>query len=43
VQITRAALQKPDPMAMRGFARRFRAVKATSEWLRELREAESDH
>jgi bifunctional DNA-binding transcriptional regulator/antitoxin component of YhaV-PrlF toxin-antitoxin module len=40
VQISRGPVQQPDPMAMRGFARRFRAVKTTSEWLRELREAE---
>lgn len=43
VHITRAPLQKPDPVRVRGFARRFRAVKPTSEWLRELREGESDH
>jgi hypothetical protein len=27
---------------MRGFARRFRAVKTTREWLRELRQGEDD-
>lgn len=42
VQISRKPVQQPDPMAMRGFARRFRAVRTTSEWLSELREAELD-
>jgi bifunctional DNA-binding transcriptional regulator/antitoxin component of YhaV-PrlF toxin-antitoxin module len=42
VQISRRPVQQPDPMAMRGFARRFRAVKPTGAWLRELREAEVD-
>jgi hypothetical protein len=27
---------------MRGFARRFRTVKTTGEWLRELREGEDE-
>jgi hypothetical protein len=27
-------------MAMRGFARRFRAVRNTDDWMRELREGE---
>jgi bifunctional DNA-binding transcriptional regulator/antitoxin component of YhaV-PrlF toxin-antitoxin module len=40
VHISRKPLQAPDPAAMRGFARRFRAVKTTREWLRELREGE---
>jgi bifunctional DNA-binding transcriptional regulator/antitoxin component of YhaV-PrlF toxin-antitoxin module len=42
VQISRKPIQAPDPAAMRGFARRFRAVKTTQEWLRELREGEAD-
>ena len=29
-------------MAMRGFAKQFRAVRTTEDWLRELREGESD-
>lgn len=40
VQISRKPLQAADPVAMRGFARRFRAVKTTGEWMRELREGE---
>ena len=42
VQISRKPIQAPDPAAMRGFARRFRAVKTTEEWLRELREGEAE-
>jgi bifunctional DNA-binding transcriptional regulator/antitoxin component of YhaV-PrlF toxin-antitoxin module len=37
VRISRKPLQRPDPAGMRGFARRFRAVRATSDWLAELR------
>jgi bifunctional DNA-binding transcriptional regulator/antitoxin component of YhaV-PrlF toxin-antitoxin module len=40
VHISRKPIQAPDPAAMRGFARRFRAVRTTREWLRELREGE---
>ena len=29
-------------MAMRGFAKRFRATRPTEDWLRELREGEGD-
>lgn len=29
-------------MAMRGFARRFRSVRSTADWLKELREGEAD-
>jgi bifunctional DNA-binding transcriptional regulator/antitoxin component of YhaV-PrlF toxin-antitoxin module len=42
VQISRKPRERPDPVAMLGFARRFRALKPTSEWLRELREGEAD-
>jgi bifunctional DNA-binding transcriptional regulator/antitoxin component of YhaV-PrlF toxin-antitoxin module len=42
VHISRKSLQAPDPAAMRGFARRFRAVRTTHEWLRDLREGEVD-
>jgi bifunctional DNA-binding transcriptional regulator/antitoxin component of YhaV-PrlF toxin-antitoxin module len=42
VQISRKPTQAPDPAAMRGFARRFRALRTTQEWLRELREGEGD-
>lgn len=40
VHIERRPTAKPDPMAMLGYARRFRAVRRTSEWMRELREGE---
>jgi bifunctional DNA-binding transcriptional regulator/antitoxin component of YhaV-PrlF toxin-antitoxin module len=42
IQISRKPHQAPDPAAMRGFARRFRAVRTTREWLRELKEGERD-
>jgi hypothetical protein len=42
VHISRKPLQRPDPVRIRGFARRFRAVKTTSDWLAELREAGDD-
>jgi len=29
-------------MTMRGYARQFRAIRATGEWMRELREGEAD-
>jgi bifunctional DNA-binding transcriptional regulator/antitoxin component of YhaV-PrlF toxin-antitoxin module len=37
VHISRKPLQAPNPAVMRGFARRFRAVRTTREWMRELR------
>jgi bifunctional DNA-binding transcriptional regulator/antitoxin component of YhaV-PrlF toxin-antitoxin module len=40
VHIRRKAPEKPEPMAMRGFARRFRAVRSTADWMRELREGD---
>jgi hypothetical protein len=42
VHISRKPSKPPDPAAMRGFARRFRVVKTTQDWLRELREGEAD-
>jgi bifunctional DNA-binding transcriptional regulator/antitoxin component of YhaV-PrlF toxin-antitoxin module len=42
VHISRKPIQAPDPAAMRGFARRFRAVRTTQEWMRDLREGEAD-
>ena len=32
--------EPPGPMAMLGFARRFRAPRPTAEWMAELREGE---
>ena len=40
VRIKRAPVVDPQPKLMRGFAKRFRAVKTTAEWMRELREGE---
>jgi bifunctional DNA-binding transcriptional regulator/antitoxin component of YhaV-PrlF toxin-antitoxin module len=40
VHIVRAADRRPDPKAMLGFARRFRATRTTEEWMRELRSGE---
>ena len=40
VRIVRAPKTRPDPRAMLGFARRFRATRRTEEWMRELREGE---
>lgn len=42
VRIRRKPPKAPDPMAMRAFARRFRALKSTAEWMRELREGEHE-
>jgi bifunctional DNA-binding transcriptional regulator/antitoxin component of YhaV-PrlF toxin-antitoxin module len=41
VTIRRKQKDRPDPMAMLGFARRFRASRRTTDWMRELREGES--
>lgn len=41
VRIDRKPKQKPDPLAMLGYARRFRAVRRTADWMRELREGET--
>lgn len=40
VRIERKPNQKPNPVAMLGYARRFRAVRRTSDWIRELRGGE---
>jgi AbrB family looped-hinge helix DNA binding protein len=40
VIVVRPARARPDPRAMRGFARRFRATRRTADWMRELRAAE---
>lgn len=40
VRIERRPEQKPDPVAMLGFAGRFRAPRRTSDWMRELRAGE---
>lgn len=40
VRIRRAPSASPNPSAMRGFARRFRAVRTTKSWMDELREGE---
>jgi bifunctional DNA-binding transcriptional regulator/antitoxin component of YhaV-PrlF toxin-antitoxin module len=40
VRIERKPSRLPDPLAMLGYARRFRATRPTVEWMRELREGE---
>ena len=40
VYIRRRRPERPDPVAMLGFARRFRAVRRTADWMRELREGD---
>lgn len=40
VTVIRQPANAPNPRAMRGFARRFRAVRRTAEWMRELRAGE---
>lgn len=42
VRIDRRANVVRDPLAMLGYARRFRAVRPTAEWMRELREGEGE-
>lgn len=42
VRIRRTPHKPADPLAMRGFARRFRAVRSTDEWMRELRDGERE-
>ena len=34
--------ERPDPLGMLGFARRFRAVRSSADWRRELREGEGE-
>ena len=40
VTIRRPPTISPDPRAMRGFARRFRATRRTADWMRDLRAGE---
>ncbi len=40
VHIQRKGHARPDPLAMLGYARRFRATRRTEDWMRELREGE---
>jgi len=40
VRIERKDARRADPLAMLGYARKFRAVRPTADWLRELREGE---
>jgi bifunctional DNA-binding transcriptional regulator/antitoxin component of YhaV-PrlF toxin-antitoxin module len=40
VRIERKQSHARDPLAMLGYARRFRAVRPTADWMRELREGE---
>ena len=40
VQIKRMEQGKPNPLAMLGFAKKFRATRRTAEWMAELREGE---
>jgi AbrB family looped-hinge helix DNA binding protein len=40
VTVVREQASVPDPRAMRGFSRRFRAHRRTSDWMRELRAGE---
>jgi bifunctional DNA-binding transcriptional regulator/antitoxin component of YhaV-PrlF toxin-antitoxin module len=40
VRIERKPKQAPDPLAMLGYARTFRVVRRTSDWMRELRSGE---
>lgn len=42
VHIQRKPVGRPDPIAMLGYARRFRAVRRTAQWMRELREGEGE-
>lgn len=41
VHIRRRPPARPDPAAMLGYARRFRAVRRTADWMREIREGEA--
>ena len=40
VRIERGRSSAPNPLSMLGYARRFRAVRPTADWMRELREGE---
>jgi len=41
VTVVREQASAPDPRAMRGFSRRFRALRRTADWMRELRAGET--
>jgi bifunctional DNA-binding transcriptional regulator/antitoxin component of YhaV-PrlF toxin-antitoxin module len=41
VTVVREHASAPDPRAMRGFSRRFRAPRRTADWMRELRAGET--
>jgi bifunctional DNA-binding transcriptional regulator/antitoxin component of YhaV-PrlF toxin-antitoxin module len=41
VTVVREQAAAPDPRAMRGFSRRFRAPRRTADWIRELRAGET--
>jgi AbrB family looped-hinge helix DNA binding protein len=41
VIVVREQATAPDPRAMRGFSRRFRASRRTADWMRELRAGET--
>jgi len=40
VRIERKGGREPNPLAMLGYARKFRRVRRTCDWMRELREGE---
>jgi bifunctional DNA-binding transcriptional regulator/antitoxin component of YhaV-PrlF toxin-antitoxin module len=40
VRVDRKPESKPDPLSMLGYARRFRAVRPSADWMRELRDGE---
>jgi bifunctional DNA-binding transcriptional regulator/antitoxin component of YhaV-PrlF toxin-antitoxin module len=42
VRIERKPGRTPDPLAMLGYARNFREVRATADWMRDLREGEGE-
>ena len=41
VTVVRRRGPSPDPRAMRGFTRRFRATRRTADWMRDLRDGET--
>lgn len=40
VTVVRPSKTRPSPRAMRGFARSFRAIRRTADWMRDLRAGE---
>lgn len=40
VTVVRPSMTGPSPRAMRGFARSFRAIRRTADWMRDLRAGE---